>query len=243
MLQVAVCDEDVQVLGLLEKHAHQLMGERVHVSLHTNPFSLMTYIVDEAKGNVDLVVLEMMIRDQDGIQIAKSIEGMFPDIKIIFMTACAERARDIFQITPFYFFLKPIEGRYIKDALLKAVARIDEQTAEMLVIRSRSDDRKLHTFKIRDIYYVESELRQVIIHESERSKSIYMKLDEVETELPDSFCRCHQSYLVNMDKIREATAREIFLFNGAVIPVSRSRRNEVVERIRAYMTYGTSISV
>ena len=237
MLRIALCDDDNKTLEFLENAINYILCGNVSISKHTNPFSLITYIVDDVKGEIDLVFIDIKLREQNGIQVAKTILNHYFDIKIIFITSYLERVKDIFQISPLYFLLKPIEISYLQDALYKAIEMIDEESLYTLIIKSKTDGHKIQIFKIKDIYYIESEMRVLHIHESSHSKSIYMKLDDMEQELPGNFCRCHQSYIVNMDKIKKVTAREIFLFNDAVIPISRSRKNTVMGKISKYLEY------
>ena len=57
-----------------------------------------------------------------------------------------------------------------------------------------------------------------------------MKLSDMEKLLPEYFLRCHQSYLVNMDRIRKFTLDGIVLIDGRVIPVSRARYTETKDK-------------
>ena len=235
MLHLAICDDDENTLDTLEQMIYIVLQSKAIISKHSNPFSLLTYIVDQVKGELDLFILDIKLKDQDGIQVAKTILNRFSDIKIIFMTSYLERVKDIFQITPLYFLLKPIEINYLRDALYKTLSVINEESTNLLVVRSKTAGKKIYTFKIRNIYYIESDMRQIHIHEADSFVSVYMRLDEIENELSVNFCRCHQSYIINMDKIMKATKEEITLFNGVKIPISRSKRKNVIEKVNQYL--------
>lgn len=235
MLHLAICDDDENVLMDLRSKITEILHEQVKISLHNNPFSLLTYIMDEIKGEIDLVILDIRLKDQNGISVAKTILNYSGGIKIIFMTSYLERVKDIFQVNPLYFLIKPIDNKYLEDALYKAIEAIEEETTNTIMVRSKSGSRKMYIFKIRDIYYIESDMRQIHIHEAGTSKCLYMKLDEIEKEITSNFIRCHQSYIVNMDKIMNIVGDEIVLFNGHKIPISRSKKKEVYERLNRYL--------
>ncbi|MDO4285364.1 MAG: LytTR family DNA-binding domain-containing protein [Eubacteriales bacterium] len=235
MLHIAICDDDEKTLNDLEMRIQHILRKQVVISKHTNPFSLLTYIVDEVRGELDLVILDIKLKEQNGIQIAKTILAHFAQIKIIFMTSYLERVKDIFQISPTYFLLKPIETNYLYDALYKTMEEIDDGRTNVLIVRSGTSGKRIQTFKVRNIYFIESDNRLIHIHESEQVTSAYMKLDEIERDLSVNFCRCHQSYIVNMDKIMKAEKESITLFNDVIIPVSRSKRREVTEKIHRYL--------
>jgi DNA-binding LytR/AlgR family response regulator len=54
---------------------------------------------------------------------------------------------------------------------------------------------------IRDIFYIETELRVINIYTISRSYRFYGKLDEVVKYLNDNFYRCHKSCVINLAKV------------------------------------------
>ena len=51
-------------------------------------------------------------------------------------------------------------------------------------------------------------------------------------ELPAKmFCRCHRSYVVNLEKILSFTQKELSLITGMTLPVARRRYYELVKMI------------
>ena len=56
------------------------------------------------------------------------------------------------------------------------------------------------------------------------------KLDEAGRHLEAGFVRCHKSYLVNLKYIARYTATQFIMMNGKIIPISRSKKNESVDR-------------
>lgn len=234
MLHLAICDDDENALEDLRTKITEVLHEQVLISSHNNPFSLMTYIIDEVKGEIDLVILDIRLKDQDGISVAKTILNYSGNIKIIFITRYLERVKDIFQVNPLYFLTKPVELKYLKDALYKAIDTLEEESTNTLMIRQKSGSKKIHVFKIRDIYYIESDMRLIHVHEASAAKSLYMKLDEIERDLTENFVRCHQSYIVNMDKVMKVSNESVVLFNGANIPISRSKRKDVFDKLDRY---------
>lgn len=77
---------------------------------------------------------------------------------------------------------------------------------------------------------MESSRRNLTIYEAGESSRVLMKLSDMEKLLPEYFLRCHQSYLVNMDRIRKFTLDGIVLIDGRVIPVSRARYTETKDK-------------
>ena len=86
----------------------------------------------------------------------------------------------------------------------------------------------------REILYAESNKRQVKIVTGEKEYTVYMKMDQLEQQLPDYFLRTHKSYLVNMNRIESFSGEEVVLKNGISISVSRSHCKEARRKLREY---------
>lgn len=67
--------------------------------------------------------------------------------------------------------------------------------------------------KIRDIFYIETELRIIYIYTIDRIYRFYGKLDEVVKYLNDDFYRCHKSCVINLNKVVRMEAG-VFYFQG-----------------------------
>ena len=223
------------MLKKLKNQILEILDNKAIVSTHTNSFSLMTYIMDEAKGLVDVVFMDIVLKSQNGIYVAETILEEYPHIKMVFITSFIERVIDIFRIDPTYFLLKPIEKNYLKDALYKVIRLTDEEHADVVKIGSGNGRNHLMSIKTRNIYYIEGDRRQVTFYLQNTMHTAYKKLDELEAELKSNFLRVHQSYIVNMDKIKEVNKNMIVLYNDITIPISRSKSKEVIEKISEYM--------
>ena len=69
--------------------------------------------------------------------------------------------------------------------------------------------------KVKEILYIETELRVVNIYTTARSYRFYGKLDGVMKYLNGNFYRCHKSCIVNLEKIARM-ANGIFYFSGGM---------------------------
>ena len=63
---------------------------------------------------------------------------------------------------------------------------------------------------------------------------VYAAMNELETQLGDSFYRCHRGYLVNMAYIVEYGTDSISLSDGGKVYLSKKKHGEFV---KAYMWY------
>lgn len=88
--------------------------------------------------------------------------------------------------------------------------------------------KRIETFDIDDIFYIEAELKTVHIRTSEREVVIKFPISEVEKLLDDEkFIKTHRSYIVNKNQIKSLLEKEVVLKNGKRIPISKYRWKEV----------------
>ena len=81
-----------------------------------------------------------------------------------------------------------------------------------------------------EIDYIERENRVTKFYLEGQMIEVAEKLADVQKYLDqDTFVRCHNSFIVNLEKIRSFGRSEFILKNGKSVPISRSRYGEVRE--------------
>lgn len=227
MIKITVCDDDPDVLdtivGLIKKN----YGNAVSVSACSQVQRLVGDWQTSGENRADIVIMDIVFEQDNGITAAKTLQQLSRDVKVIFISGYLEYAADIFEADPFYFLVKPIKEKKLVDAINRALKKIREEDRNCLLLQSRGEIVKV---KIDDIWYVESSRRNLTIYEAGESSRVLMKLSDMEKLLPEYFLRCHQSYLVNLDRIKKFTLDGIVLIDGRVIPVSRARYSETKDK-------------
>ena len=151
------------------------------------------------------------------------------------MTSYIEKVKDIFRVDPVYFLAKPVENKYLRAALEKTVKLVEESNADILRIGNGIGKNRILTVKMKNVFYIKSDKRKITFYQENIQNSCYMKLDEVEKTLSGNFIRVHQSYIINMDKIKEVSKGNVVLNNDVEIPISGSKSKMAMEYIKSYM--------
>ncbi len=103
-------------------------------------------------------------------------------------------------------------GEYLKG--------IEENEKWFLVLPCRKNEIVLEEG---EISFIERDKRVTQIHTDQGNVITTMKISEVYTYLDHSkFVLCHNSFIVNLEKVRIFNRSEITLRSGEVIPISRS---------------------
>lgn len=224
-MKLAICDTDT----LLIEHLSQLISEYIEVDYKLLIFYSFAHLINYLRvhKDIDVLFLNIHIQEDDGIECARLIREHDTDMRIIFMSDDLEYLQDIFDVHPSGFIVKPID----ENKMVHSLQRIVEE--------SRLLHRKLKFNSIEiafdHIYYIESNLRKIHLHTKTQTLSEYGKLLDIEDQLDDVFVRAHNSYIVNLSKVKEMTKEGFVLLNGKVVPISQSHKNDVKRKYISYI--------
>lgn len=233
MIRIAVCDDDAVMCGLLEEKISvrlKEMGERFHITCCTSAIQLLSSAM-----NYDLIFLDIQMPGLDGVALAKALREKACPCALIFATVLQDRMLDAFEVEASGYLCKPVDDTRLESALKRALRQLDRERADCILVHAMNWCRAV---KIRDIRYCEVIDRKIYLHTENEVIIYYGKIKELEKQLNGRLIRCHRSYLVNPDFLREFTDGQIYLEGGGCIPVSRSRRQAFMEAMLQYLKRG-----
>lgn len=173
------------------------------------------------------------------------------DFEIIFVTAFDNFALQAFKYSALGYLLKPVDINDLKQVVQKAQQRIEAQNTNKQLnnFLHHINDRQIFSkiglrtkdgivlHPIEDILYCSAE-RAYTKFSFIRNKQLLVIgiLKEFETLLPaDSFCRIHDSYLINLNhvtKYHNGKGGYVEMTDGQVIEVSLRKRADFLSRLR-----------
>lgn len=235
-MKIAVCDDDKAA----REHIVSLIQAQMKQA------EIMTFATGEEmlreQGDFDISFLDVEMNEMSGMDVARHIrhkqeeKGITKSI-IIFVTGHAKYMNDAFDVSAFHYLLKPIdEGKFrnVFGRALKELHAEAERTKRCILVKCSGTQRKVY---IKDIYYIESANKKVIIHTRSGTLESYGKMKELEQLTGSTFYRCHRCYLVNMEKIVAYNADMIKVVNGDELILAQKKYNDF---IRQYMKYAKS---
>ncbi len=189
-------------------------------------------------NEIDIIFMDINIPSLDGVLLAKSISKFSKKPYIVFITAYKEHAAEAFEIEAFDYILKPYsESRIV--AMLKKLEAVNNDKENTVPKSSLSNkinlwkNEKIIVVSINDIYYCAAEERITHVFTKNDEYSVSLGIAEFYETLPkDTFFKCHRSYIVNVNKIREIIPWFNNTYNLKLqdidfqIPVSRSNIKE-----------------
>ena len=232
-MRIAICEDNEIHRDILEHLLNRYFSERpIHFELVPYQYG-MNFLYDMEEGAYfDIAFLDIYMEDTMGNQIAHKLRAMGYQGKIVFLTASSDYAIESYDVDASGYLLKPLDYGKLEMVMDRITRDISPNSYQ---IRQRSTVTKLG---YHEILYIESSNSKCILHtESGGAYTVYKTLNTIEEELDDRrFLRCHQSFLVNMDHIKQVE-KQFLLSNGDIVPI-RQRGVKLVRQ--AYMDYVSS---
>ncbi|MGL5814793.1 MAG: LytR/AlgR family response regulator transcription factor [Aeromonas sp.] len=163
---------------------------------------------------VDVVFLDIQVPSIDGLLLAKNLHKSSHPPHIVFVTAYKEFAVEAFELEAFDYILKPYNEPRLISLLqkLEHAGRLQPSQGAEPGGESPSQNRTVNLVKgeriivtpCEQIYYVEADEKLTHVYTRTDRYVMTMTISEFVSRLPaEGFFRCHRSYCVNINKIRE----------------------------------------
>ena len=190
------------------------------------------------QNEVDLIFLDIHMPDFTGFDFIETLKN---PPKIILTTSDDNFAIHAFEYDCIVDYLvKPLTLERFQKAISKANAKsvevVSVLSSEKIETTSGSDlyvniDRRLIKIDIPSIYLIEAKGDYIQIKTEEKNYTVHSTLKKIEDKLPDSiFLKVHRSFIINFNKIIDIEDNSV-LIKKDVIPVSRSKRPELMKRL------------
>ena len=75
--------------------------------------------------------------------------------------------------------------------------------------------------RMEDILYFEKELRRIHVHTTDGVYSFYGSFGSLSERLDERFCRCHCSFVVNLEKVQSMKRYVLNLESGELLAISQ----------------------
>ncbi len=231
MKRIVLCDDvelERQILKELLTLYFEEKGEEISVIEYESGEALIAD-VEEGYLEADLLFLDIFMKDMNGMETARKLREMDRKGPIVFLTASPDFAIESYEVQASGYLLKPYDVEKIKELTSRL---LKDDGKRRVAVKCKRQYRYPYTD---DIVYIDSDRHAVTIHMSDGAEIVTQeKLGDLETRIGEPrFLRCHQSYLVNMDYIRDAQD-DFALSDGTTIPIRVRGRKEIIEEYHAY---------
>ncbi len=239
-MNISVCDSDLKIC---EDILNLIRAEKIdaEISVFRSKDELL-----KSKKNFEIYFLD--IKGIDGLEVAKILRRREfflnkPPSILIFVTGYEDYMSAAFDVRAFHYLLKPVDAKKFSEVFNSAIAEIKNfqtQAEKFLLLKVEGMNKKIF---LKDILYVESDNKKVLIHTAEKIFTTYGKMDAFEIALGENFFRCHRFYLVNLEKISAYNSNTIQLVGGEKIFLAEKRYSDFVKKFLKYAQGGGAVNI
>lgn len=192
----------------------------------------------------DIVFLDIELEDGTGFDFLDKIEN--PDFKLIFVTAYNEFAIKAFKYSALDYLMKPIDPKELNETLERLKTLIISESEQKKIIRTLKENRTQNQKKLvlkthnntyflstNEIFRIEADGAYTVFYTSTQKIVVSKNLKYYENLLDNSFLRCHQSHIVNINSIIRIDKNDnLVLSNSHLVPVSSRKKAETLSHLK-----------
>ena len=231
--RLAICEDDDAIRAQLHSLCQEILTENSveHSIMDFASAQKLNDVLTVESNPFDLLLLDIQMEGLTGMELAQSLRQRGDRVSILFVTGCEDYLPEGYSVQPIHFLLKPVSREALAAALHTDWQLNHRPKTAVLRIGS-----KMVSLPLADIRYIESYNHNIIVHQTEGDRTYFLSLTDFEKQMPrDQFCRCHNSYLVNMAFVEEIGRTELSLRGGVQLPIGRAYYKDLQSAFIRYM--------
>ena len=244
MIRAVIVDDEPKAIKGLSWELTNFSNDIEIVKTFTNPEEALLYL---STNTPDCLFLDIQMPTMDGFQFLGKLSNK--EFAVVITTAYDEYAIKALKHEAIDYLLKPVDSDDLEATIQKIkkykLRTLNSSKIEEVLINFNekldkkkiviNTDGKLIFLNIDDILFVESDGNYSTIMLKDAQKIVITKkLKEVDSILPQlHFFRIHNSYIINLNKIKEFIKSEgyVVLESNHKIPVARQRKSDFLEKL------------
>jgi DNA-binding LytR/AlgR family response regulator len=200
-----------------------------HVDQYTEGKKLIEAV--ESGKNYDLLLLDIYLKSESGIEVAKELQRMIPEAPVVFITISQEHAVEAYSMGALHYIVKPIR----QEDMVEIFRRLNHRSEPRHVLAIQVD-RSLNVLFQDEIIRVESHGHSTTITcTGGTAYSIWKTYREIVELLDDTFISIKKGVTLNMRYISRMTNRDCTTRDGRTYLLRRDQAKEFRERYFSFV--------
>lgn len=223
-LKIAICEDTPADTDLLLSHLREI-GIVTEIEAFSSGEALLSAFLP---GKYDLIFLDIYMVGIKGVDVAAQIRKSDRTVTLVFITTSKEHALESYRLKAASYLEKPVKLEDVREVLELVLVKRD--SAAYITLLIEGENRKI---PLEGILFFENQNHAVMIHTQSGvfRTSQTVKLNYIESMLPDSFFRCHHSFIVNLQAIGSVD-KELKVFtmqDGSRVHIRYQSLNKAVQ--------------
>lgn len=224
---IGICDDEIYHVHLIKRYIQEFISADEIEILHSNKPIRFLELIKTTRTHI--VFLDIDMKELDGIELGKTIKEFNRDTVIVYVTAYERYAIEAFKTRAFHYLLKPVLEDQLHSVLKEAIKYLSHLNAYTelrdFIIKTKKE---IVHLKQSEIIYFEKTGHKIRVCTNNRDIYYYDNFTNLLKSIDgDLFVRCHQGYIVNIDRVTSYCNRTLTLSNELQLPVSRSYAKHV----------------
>ncbi len=221
--RIAICDDEQNQIEAIASIAASWSAHGGHHCEIRTFVSAEAFLFEyEDDTTYDILLLDVEMKNMNGIELAKRIRRDNRRTEIIFITSHFEFVGEGYEVDALHYLLKPISADKLTQVLTKAAERLSVEPPSV-IISCEGETIKLYESAI---LYVESFLHYIVIHTKGEEYKIKESISAFAEKLSDDFYRSHRSYLISLKHVTRISRTSVSI-GGAELPLSRGKYDDI----------------
>lgn len=237
-MKLVICEDEAAQREIIRKSVSAYAEEkRIACSIQEFESAEQLLFSCEGQCDIDIILLDIQMKEMNGVMLAKELRRRNPSLAVIFITALTDRAYiyEGFALQAVNYLIKPFVEEQLFACLDQAIEQCKKQERALLL----SVDKELVKLEYSSIIRAESQGHYLKIVSDKGSLRVKKSMRELEEELAsERFWKVSRSDLISLDAVKKITSACVVMVNGDNVIIPKGKHREVSEAFMRYHFHG-----
>lgn len=230
MLRIAICDDEALyqnfALDLMQSYLTARSFLRGEIQVFASGAALLSHV--EKYGGFDLYLLDILMPEMDGIEIAHRLRQFGSRGDIIFLTNSNDFAADSYDVEAFSYLLKPVQQEKLYSVLDRVLQKRDQSQQKVVIVHTAEGVSRIQLDKLCYVERVGRVACYNCIDGVVNSQTIRISFKELTAPLLEDqrFYMCGASYVLNFQHVVKVNGQRAYMDTGETIILPRTVASE-----------------
>lgn len=240
MLKIAICDDNeiqTDILQELFDDYNSVSPYKANVFVFSSGAELLSFISEN--GTCDIYILDIMMPELNGMEVAKKLRETDDFAKIVFLTTETSYVFKAFSVSASGYLMKPVNPEELFELVNNLRIRIEKEKPSSVILHTDAGNRRV---EVKDIVYVDVIDRVPMYHLFNSTvvtgKARRCRFQEMISELLNGypFALSSAGVAVNLANVEsiDCASSELTLKNGEHLLCSRTMKEFFVNRLQDF---------
>lgn len=236
LIEIALCDDNADDIAAIRTYAERFAGEYDDYPMRLSEFTLARDLLEHigSSGGFDLYLLDVLMPEMSGIQLAEIIRSRGEHSEIVFLTCSRDYAVDAFSVYASGYLIKPLQKENFDKTVLHAVKNLVQKKHETLAVKTKDG---LLRIPLHKIVLIESfnHVREITLTDG-RILETPSTLSEMFKQLEgrENFYMPHRAYIANLDNSVGIVRYDLLMLGSRRIPIPKNQYVAVRDLVQNY---------